>query len=149
MSKVSVGNLLDLYKSQVSNNTLQPILQIVALPSLDAVVANVREKLRPLQPRNNNNINFEGPYLYSTGVYFGQYENKKRHGWGQFVFQNGSIYEGQWQNDAISGYGRLIRNDCYYEGDVKNSRANGSGTYEDHYRHYSGQWKNDKRNGIG
>jgi hypothetical protein len=29
----------------------------------------------------------------------------------------------------ISGFGRLIRNDCYYEGYVREGRANGKGRY--------------------
>lgn len=113
-------------------------------------MASVRERLKPLEPRAKGTLVFEGPYLYSTGVYFGQYDNNnRRHGWGQFVFQDGTLYEGEWENDAICGFGRLIRNDCYYEGYVKNGKANGSGNYEDQYRHYSGEWKNDKRHGTG
>lgn len=49
----------------------------------------------------------------------------------------------------ISGFGRLIRNDCLYEGHVKDGRANGSGNYEDMYQSYTGEWKNDRRCGVG
>ena len=38
----------------------------------------------------------EGPYLYSTGVYYGQFENNRRNGWGEYVFTDGSLYEGTW-----------------------------------------------------
>ena len=49
----------------------------------------------------------------------------------------------------MSGYGRLIKRNCYYEGQIKEGKANGSGNYEDELRTYSGEWKNDKRNGLG
>lgn len=61
-----------------------------------------------------------------------------RQGWGQFIFNDGTFYEGEWDKDKISGFGRLIRNNCLYEGNIKAGRANGSGNYEDHYRYYSG-----------
>jgi hypothetical protein len=81
---------------------------------LDFVVAKVREKLNPLSPKGRGDLAFEGPYLYSTGVYFGQLESNQRHGWGQYVFNDGTFYEGEWHKDTISGFGRLIRSNCYY-----------------------------------
>lgn len=31
----------------------------------------------------------------------------------------------------MSGFGRLIKTNCYYEGQIKEGKANGSGNYED------------------
>ncbi len=44
------------------------------------IVKSVREKLKPLEIPSNVNISKgrEGPYLYSAGVYLGQYDNWKR-----------------------------------------------------------------------
>lgn len=62
----------------------------------------------------------------------------KRYGFGIFIFSDGSLYEGGWDNDRISGYGRLIKKYCYYEGEVQNGKAHGKGNYEDQYRTYAG-----------
>ena len=41
--------------------------------------------------------------------------NGYRHGFGQFVFSDGSMYNGQWQQGLRHGYGvyRLPNNVCY------------------------------------
>jgi hypothetical protein len=71
-----LGNLItlegELRKSQVSNLS-ERNLQKVAFPALNPVVAVTRDKLKPLEPKNRANIIFDGPFLYSTGVYFGQF----------------------------------------------------------------------------
>lgn len=153
MSRVSMGSPLDLSNdlrrsSVTSIGSERNLQQRVAMPEPHHIVAAVREKLKPLVPPSKN-INLEGPYLYSTGTYYGQYENNRRHGWGEFVFRDGSLYEGMWENDMMSGFGRLIRKNCFYEGEVNAGRACGKGNYEDQYRTYAGEWKDDKRNGMG
>jgi hypothetical protein len=105
--------------------------------------------LKPLQPTNKGNVVFDGPYLYGSGVYFGQYENKLRSGWGKFFFSNGAFYEGEWERDGISGFGRLIKNGGYYEGGIVEGKAHGKGRYEDATRVFEGEWRNDKRSGEG
>lgn len=83
MSRVSMGSPLDLTndlrRSTVGSD--KNIQQRVAMPDPHPVVAAVREKLQPLHPPSNNLV-MEGPYLYSTGVYYGQFENNRRNGWG-------------------------------------------------------------------
>lgn len=49
----------------------------------------------------------------------------------------------------MSGYGRLIKPNCYYEGDIKDGFAYGKGNYEDTEKTYSGEWRNDLRHGFG
>jgi hypothetical protein len=82
MSRVSLGNLIDfqndLKKSQMSNLGSSINLQRVELPQLNPEVARVKENLKVLEPKNKGNLVFEGPYVYSTGVYYGQFDNKRR-----------------------------------------------------------------------
>lgn len=94
MSRVSLGSPLellnDMRRSTTSLNSDRSNQQRVPMPEANPVVASVRERLRPLNPPKN--ITMEGPYLYSTGVYFGQFLDNRRHGWGEFVFTDGSLY---------------------------------------------------------
>ena len=32
------------------------------------------------------------------------YKNNKRKGYGNMIFNNGEVYEGNWENDIINGY---------------------------------------------
>lgn len=57
----------------------------------------------------------EGPFRYSLGTYYGTYSDGVRCGRGIFIFsQDGSYYEGTWQDDNMWGYGRLITPLSYY-----------------------------------
>ena len=49
----------------------------------------------------------------------------------------------------MSGYGRLIKHNCFYEGEIVNGKANGTGSFEDKNRTYLGKWVDDKRHGQG
>lgn len=45
----------------------------------------------------------------NEGQYIGKLnENKERHGYGKMFYDNGEIYEGQWQNDKRNGNGTLF-----------------------------------------
>lgn len=73
------------------------------------------------------------------------------HGFGIFVWKDGSKYEGFWHNGKATGKGRLINADGgAYEGQWENDKANGLGRYL--YKDgsvYEGNWLNDKQNGQG
>jgi hypothetical protein len=36
---------------------------------------------------------------YKQSVYYGIFLNQKRHGKGVMIYQNGRLYEGEWEND--------------------------------------------------
>jgi hypothetical protein len=73
-----------------------------------------------------------------------------RSGKGIFIFsKDGSFYEGTWEKDNMSGYGRLVTQNSYYEGEIVNGLAHGIGTYENSTKVYSGEWRNDQRSGKG
>jgi hypothetical protein len=67
---------------------------------------------------NISNKREEGPYKHQNGVYYGTYDDLgNRSGKGKFIFaRDGSYYEGSWDRDTISGYGRLITQSTFYEG---------------------------------
>jgi hypothetical protein len=69
-----------------------------------------------------------------------------RHGKGKQIWEDGSVYEGNWVCDHVCGWGRLVHADGdVYEGEWENDMANGVGSY---YHldgtKYVGSWNNDK-----
>jgi len=61
------------------------------------------------------------------------------------VLPDGSLYEGDWQNDKQNGYGRMIHLDGdVYEGQWKDNKAHGKGRYQHaDGSTYDGEWKED------
>lgn len=70
-----------------------------------------------------------GPIEMKDCRYLGQVMNKKRHGWGKAVWENFRLYEGEWDNDQMSGKGRCIGSSgtSYYDGEWKNGKRHGKG----------------------
>ena len=46
--------------------------------------------------------------IHSNGVYTGELKAFKRHGTGKYIFNSGTIYEGEWQNNLMHGRGVTI-----------------------------------------
>eukprot|EP00913_Durusdinium_trenchii_P000040 g36.t1 len=67
------------------------------------------------------------------------------------VFASGNRYEGMWENGRIHGHGSLTySNKDQYEGEWHDGKMHGRGTYK--YAEgdvYQGEWKDDKRHGKG
>lgn len=67
------------------------------------------------------------------------------------VDKNGNFYQGQWQNGAINGTGKMtFSNGDVYEGNWGDNKKNESGkmTYQDGTV-YDGEWLEDDRHGTG
>ena len=67
---------------------------------------------------------------YKYSIYRGQIkidaESKKRSGYGVIVYENGRVYEGQWENDKRHGHGYEIFPDKNtYHGWYSNGKAEG------------------------
>jgi len=97
-----------------------------------------------------------GTYSWPNGAEFiGEWSNNKRHGFGKETWITGSVYEGQWFEDEMCGWGKKIcvrdnRPDGTYCGEFQNGRANGFGyrVYADGST-YEGCYIDDKRYGFG
>ena len=90
--------------------------------------------------------------IEKSGVYFGQFDGPgHREGKGRMIWNDGSVYNGQWKADKASGWGYLILSSGdYYIGRWRNDLAHGEGRY--HHAdgsEYVGNWLDDKQNGIG
>ena len=78
------------------------------------------------------------------GIYFGQIKDSKRHGEGEFKFNDGRIYKGTWLNDLQNGKGEMISADkSNYIGDWNNGKQTGYGEYKGLSITYKGYWKDD------
>jgi len=94
----------------------------------------------------------------SIDVYEGFFDDRKKHGHGKQTWSNGTIYEGNWENNVISGDGKLtdplpLGEVMYiptYQGNFENNQKSGHGTmiYADGSV-YTGDWQNDTMHGNG
>jgi hypothetical protein len=96
----------------------------------------------------------------SVDVYEGNFNDRTKHGYGKHTWSNGTVYEGNWENNVISGVGRLTDplpnkpGEMVYmpthEGNFANNQKSGHGAmiYADGSV-YTGDWQNDKINGNG
>ena len=80
---------------------------------------------------------------YKDSHYLGQLKERKRHGNGVLVSDNGRLYEGQWLNDKRTGRGyEEFPNGNIYEGMYLNNKAHGKGVYKwKNGELYDGEWR--------
>ena len=73
----------------------------------------------------------EGLQVFANGdLYIGRYESDSPQGYGQYYWENGSNYRGQFLSGMRHGRGvwQMINGDSY-EGQYMNDKKNGNGTY--------------------
>jgi hypothetical protein len=72
-------------------------------------------------------------------------------GIGKFIFDDGSVYEGEWLNGNYHGHGKLIFEEGeYYEGMFEKNLPHGAGIRKwSNGNFYDGFWKGALRNGQG
>ena len=104
--------------------------------------------------KKDNNINqINSKYIWENGDYFiGPLLNGLPNGKGEKYFKNGAIYEGNFVNGKIEGYGKYIYEDGdYYIGQGLNNNKQGKGKtfYKNNKIMYEGEYSNDKREGNG
>ena len=96
--------------------------------------------------------NGKGIEFFNNGdIYEGDYNYDKKDGKGIYYFKDGNKYEGYYKNDEREGKGiYYYNNGDRYEGDFINGKFEGKGIY--YYNNgdrYEGGYKNDKREGEG
>ncbi|CAD8170457.1 unnamed protein product [Paramecium octaurelia] len=114
------------------NNEHAPLTLVAKLSRMPNYLTEKTKKVHdeqgPFEEMSEPDLPKLGPYEYNDQtVYYGQYKNGLKHGYGTQIWIDGSIYEGQWQKNSAQGIGRLI----HCGGDV-----------------YIGEWQNDKANGY-
>ena len=84
------------------------------------------------------------------GIYEGDVSHGVMEGEGSMVFYTGEIYEGQWDDDQMSGTGELQYTEGTYKGDYSEGKRSGNGvfTWTD-ASVYSGEWADDEMSGTG
>merc|ERR1711935_387811 len=117
-----------------------------------------------------------GPYknIHENAIFYGQFSGGLRHGLGIIVDNDNSIYEGEWANDKIEGYGAKITPERdYFMGNFVNGEPHGlvqlvqndgysyQGEWSSGYKHgpakeelpdgseFEGQFENNERQGNG
>ena len=93
----------------------------------------------------NGKLEGECEYESSSGRFIGNFSKNKENGFGTKVFNDGSIYSGDWKDGLQNGKGELkwANGDVYF-GDFQNGFRHGRGTLK--YKNgnvYEGEWKND------
>ena len=93
-------------------------------------------------------------------TYEGNWEFGNIHGKGKIKWENGNIFEGEFKENHLNGYGYMIWYDLLekYIGKWKDDKQNGNGIHiwyepqgelKEMRNRYVGQWKNGARNGYG
>lgn len=102
------------------------------------------------QFENNNKV--RGTFNWKAGdSYTGEFKHSLMHGYGIYTYQNGRVYEGQWDGGFKEGKGIFTwPNQDKYEGQFHRDNCHGYGvqTYANS-RVYKGEWTHNKKNGYG
>jgi len=94
-----------------------------------------------------NCTNGSGVYKYNNGaMYFGTFQNGKRHGFGKLDFKGGDLYIGEFQNGNYHGLGTYVWSDYnYYMGQYRNGKYHGKGVmYYNKETFEAGYWEDGK-----
>ena len=74
----------------------------------------------------------------------------KKHGKGRYEWADGKMYEGNWVEDMIQGWGVLVRKDYTYEGDLVAGLKHGKGLLKwGEGLQYEGEFDQDRMHGLG
>ena len=132
--------------------TNKPIYQIISKTSItETQLDYLKKNFSPL----NDNIKTEKINLIypNFAEFSGDWnpKTKEKHGLGIQIWNDKSIYYGQWKNNKLNGKGKLIdpMGDTY-EGDFVNDKLEGYGSYiHKKGASYIGNWKNNLQEGKG
>lgn len=139
-SRVIVDTLIQIEKDQRTEDELAKVKSELSL---------VKEKMEKPEKTKEvlNIVSAKGKKVQ----YLGETENGKANGYGEGIFETGSVYKGYWKDNLRHGVGVFTWSDKeYYEGSFVEGKREGYGEY--HWKNgevYKGYWKNDMRHGKG
>ena len=104
--------------------------------------------------------NGKGKMKSDSMTYDGDWEMGNIHGKGKIKWDNGNVFEGQFKENHMDGFGYMIWFDIFekYFGNWKNDKQNGNGVHiwyepsgelKEMRNRYVGEWNNGARNGYG
>jgi len=79
---------------------------------------------------NGNCQNGFGKWVYDNGYYDGFWKNGKKEGYGLYLWNTKTKYQGQWENDQMTGIGEMTfpnQDNKMISGQFKNGQLNGKG----------------------
>ena len=99
----------------------------------------------------NNKKNGIGQMVIKDEIYYADWRNDKRHGFGTFVDGQGSMYEGQWVNGTKHGHGveQWEYNKIIYSGEFVSDQKTGKGKFEFNNNIYEGDFVDGQFHGQG
>ncbi|KAK6126255.1 hypothetical protein DH2020_040000 [Rehmannia glutinosa] len=98
-----------------------------------------------------NSFRFGEISLPNGECYSGSLLGNKPEGYGNYIWSDGSKYEGEWKFGTRHGYGKLqFSSGALYEGEFLGGYMHGSGTYTKPDRTiYKGRWRLNLKHGLG
>jgi hypothetical protein len=103
--------------------------------------------------QHGDGIEVWGPPGKHQATYVGKFYKGKKHGPGCFKWEDGSYYEGNFDNGMFSGNGKYYFADMnkLYEGEFRFGKMEGKGieTWYESGRRYEGDFKEGKKDGEG
>lgn len=93
--------------------------------------------------------NGQGKFFYQEGSFYdGEWNNNKMNGFGKLFYENGSLaYEGEWYMDEFHGFGKVYNDNCIVSDemfDYKDFNLVG-----DQWKYYEGNLESDSKEGFG
>lgn len=119
------------------------------------VVGGLEQKVQAddLQRRvlREHEMRSSGQIQFTKGLYAGETDFGYLSGDGQFLFETGAAYTGEWKQNQLKGSGTLsVPNEGTYQGEFSASKKSGNGIFTwDDGAVYEGEWKNDQMCGQG
>ncbi len=78
------------------------------------------DKIYKLSPHCQNTENPKIKFCkYSNGTYTGEMKAFRRHGHGEYIWDSGKTYKGEWKNSLMDGKGEMLKNGDVIKGTWK------------------------------
>ncbi|XP_062212143.1 phosphatidylinositol 4-phosphate 5-kinase 1-like isoform X2 [Phragmites australis] len=92
-----------------------------------------------------------GNNLPNGDIYVGNFAGLVPHGFGKYMWTDGTLYYGEWDTSKMTGRGVIQwPSGALYDGDVRGGFIDGTGTFKGiDGSFYEGSWRMNKKHGMG